>query len=310
MSLAYDGDFPDPFVLRVGDRWHAYATGGPRDGRALRALVSDDFVTWRESPDPLLLPRPDARDVWAPEVAAGDDGRFYLYTSYATAAEPMRHNLIAAVADDPLGPFTTVEPLVDAARTPFAIDAHPFRDEDGTWWLFYARDFPDHGGDGRVHAGTALVADRLVTMTKPAGEPKTVLRARHDWTLFEKNRDMPQYGGRFDWHTLEGPCVRKVGGAGGRYCLMFSGGRWENESYGVDYAWGDRVDGPYAGESPTGPRVLGTKLTGLDGPGHHSLTTGPDGRDHIVFHAWDAGRRCRQMHVRPLAWTDDGPRAG
>ena len=307
MSLAYAGDFPDPFVLRVGDRWHAYATGGPRHGRAFRALVSDDFAAWRESPDPLLVPNADATHFWAPEVAAGDDGRFYFYYSYATAAEPMRHALCVAVAGGPAGPIETVGPLVDAARTPFAIDPHPFRDADGTWWLFYATDFPDHGGDGRVHAGTALVADRLVTMTKLAGEPRTVLRARHAWTLFEKDRDMPQYGGRFDWHTLEGPCVRRVGG---RYCLMFSGGRWENETYGVDYAWADRADGPYTGESATGPRVLGTRLTGLNGPGHHSVTTGPDGGEFIVFHAWDADRKRRQMHVRPLEWTQDGPRVG
>jgi len=40
------------------------------------------------------------------------------------------------------------------------------------------------------------------------------------------------YGRVWDWHTLEGPFVRKHDG---RYYCFYSGGRWETESYGVDY---------------------------------------------------------------------------
>lgn len=70
---------------------------------------------------------------------------------------------------------------------------------------FLSQDFLDTE-DG-VRAGTALVVDRLLTMTKLSGETKVILRAHHDWQRFLADR--PMYGGIYDWHTLEGPCVRK-----------------------------------------------------------------------------------------------------
>lgn len=43
-----------------------------------------------------------------------------------------------------------------------------------------------------VRARTTLVVDRLITMTKLAGEAKVVLRAQHDWQRFLAAR--PMYG--------------------------------------------------------------------------------------------------------------------
>jgi GH43 family beta-xylosidase len=131
-----------------------------------------------------------------------------------------------------------------------------------------------------------------------------VLRARHDWQRFEANRSM--YGGTYDWHTLEGPFVRKHAG---RYYCFYSGGRWENESYGVDYAVADHVQGPYSHEgSESGPRVLHTIPGEIIGPGHNSIVRGPEGEDWIVYHAWDARMAARRMFIDRLIWTNDGPR--
>ena len=300
-----DGDFPDPFVLAHGGHWYAYATGGPKaDGRALRLLVSDDFETWRPADAPLVVPDEGRGcSFWAPEVAEGDDGRFYLYYSFGREADQW-HRLRVAVADAPEGPFGDAGvDLVDPARERFVIDPHPFRDADGAWWLFYARNFLDSDANG-PHAGTALVCDRMTSMASLAGEEKVVLRARHGWTLFEANRRLDCYDASFDWHTLEGPFVRRVGD---RYCLTFSGGNYTGEGYGVDVAWSGRIDGFYEQDSPE-PALLSLAKTGLRGPGHHSITTGPDGRDWIAFHAWDAAMTRRQMHLAPLEWTDAGPR--
>jgi len=38
----YDRDFPDPFVLKVGDTYYAYATNG--DGKQVQTLTSKDLV--------------------------------------------------------------------------------------------------------------------------------------------------------------------------------------------------------------------------------------------------------------------------
>ena len=63
----------------------------------------------------------------------------------------------------------------------------------------------------------------------------------------------PMFGGIYDWHTLEGPCVRRHGG---RYYCLYSGGCWQNDTYGVDYAVADHVLGPYTDSgNEDGPRV-------------------------------------------------------
>src|SRR5687767_1060346 len=72
-------DFPDPFVLRVGDTYHAYGTNG--DGDEVRTLTSTDLVDWRVGGDAL----PEVGrwaypgKTWAPEVLARDDGTYVLY---------------------------------------------------------------------------------------------------------------------------------------------------------------------------------------------------------------------------------------
>ncbi len=115
------------------------------------------------------------------------------------------------------------------------------------------------------------------------------------------------YGKYWDWHTLEGPCVRKHDGS---YYCFYSGGRWEAENYGVDYGVARNVLGPYSDEgAESGPRILHTIPGQILGPGHNSITVGPDGQtEYIVYHAWDKEMTARQMCVDRLLWTPEGPR--
>ncbi len=307
----WEGYLADPFAFRARGRWYAVGTGaagasdsasGRENGIApdehvLPLLVSDDFTHWRYVRE--ALKRPDHRlggEFWAPSVAE-HEGRFHLYYSVGPG-----HQLRVAIAADPEGPYVDHGPLLPAGTLPFAIDSHPVRDHDGTWWLFYARDFTDRAGG--AHAGTALVMDRLVDMVRLAGEERTVLRAMHPWTLFQAQRSM--YGQVWDWHTVEGPCVVAHGG---RWWCLYSGACYGNDSYGVDYVVADRLTGPWSdagGEQ--GPRVLRTLPGRVIGPGHNSIVIGPDGEMHIVYHAWNQALTVRQMCIDRLDWTADGPR--
>ncbi len=302
----YRGSMPDPFVLRHDGRYYAYATtGGGRtpDGRIFTLLGSEDLVTWRELGGALTPPSPDpVYQYWAPEVAI-HDGRFFLY--YAMGGkEEEKFALRVATSDTPTGPFVdTGTPLVDCDANRFTIDAHPFLDDDGRWYLFYARNYPNT--DGGAFPGTAVAVDRLVDMTKLAGECKTVVRARHPWTLYEANRRMNVYGKTFDWHTIEGPFVRKHAG---KYYCFYSGSNYQTERYGVDYVVADSVMGPYSGQGSSA-RVLKGVAGKVRGPGHHSIAVGPDGKtEYLVYHAWDAKMTVRQLCIDRLEWTKDGPR--
>jgi len=311
--------FADPFAWKHEGRYYAVGTGpiseSPAAGEAdfttytvngremaIPLLTSDDLVNWKLHGGALIVP-PFAKGAifWAPEVAY-HNGLFYLYFSYAT--EGLKHSLRVAVSDQPTGPFEDAGALLpETDDCSFAIDAHAFRDDDGQWYLFYARDFLDFSGE--VRAGTALVADCLVNMTRLAGEHRTVLRARCEWQRFQANREM--YGKVFDWHTLEGPCVRKRDGI---YYCFYSGGCYQGEGYGVDYGAATSVLGPYSDAgNESGARVLRTLPGKVIGPGHHSIVLGPDDEtEFIVYHAWDPAMSGRRMHIDRLDWTEHGPR--
>ncbi|MBA3436108.1 MAG: family 43 glycosylhydrolase [Chloroflexi bacterium] len=293
----YGGYFADPFVLRIGTDYYAYGTRIPAlEGRVFEVLRSVDLVDWTSLGGALEpVDSRTAVDYWAPEVALIDD-RYYLY--YSTGIDDRFHRLRVAVADRPEGPFVDAGRILTPDDDPFTIDAHPFRDDDGEWYLYYARDFLD--GD---RPGTALVVDRMLDPLTLAGERRTVLRATADWQIFEKRRSM--YGAVYDWHTLEGPFVVK---RQGRYWCFYSGGCWTDESYGLSYAVADSPLGPFVEPDGHAPHVLRTVPGKMIGPGHASITTTLDGSDHLVYHAWDPAQTARRMCIDRLEWTPDGPR--
>ncbi|HYG34766.1 MAG TPA: glycoside hydrolase family 43 protein [Clostridia bacterium] len=307
INPVYGSYFADPFIWKHEGVYYAIGTGateasGHTMGKIFPILQSTDFYQWQFASSALLRPDPALGNTfWAPSVAYSE-GRFYLY--YSVGHEDKDHQLRVAISDTPQGPYKDLgKTLIDPTLCPFAIDPHPFQDEDGQWYLFYARDFLDFSDT--VRAGTALAAARMSSMTQLEGPGTVVLRARSDWQRFQSSR--PMYGRVWDWHTLEGPCVHKHDG---RYYCFYSGGRWENETYGVDYGIAEHALGPYSDAgNETGPRVLHTIPQHVIGPGHNTLTAGPDGgTDYIVYHAWDKEMKARQMFIDRLVWTAEGPR--
>ncbi|MFN7138175.1 MAG: glycoside hydrolase family 43 protein [Limisphaerales bacterium] len=316
----YNQYFADPFVWKHEGRYYAIGTGPVAnvdhtiheedltssdflgEEMAIPVLTSDDMVEWKYSGGALRVSAGfKGKPFWAPEVAF-HDGHFYLY--YSTALEGLRHMLRVAKSRFPEGPYEDVGKLIGATDDcPFAIDGHAFLDDDGQWYLFYARDFLDQEEGAR--AGTALVVDRLIDMTRLAGEEKTVLRSRCNWQLFKAQREM--YGKVWDWHTMEGPCVRKKDGL---YYCFYSGGCYQNDTYGVDYGIAKNVMGPYSDEgNEEGPRVMKTIPGRVLGPGHNSIVLGPDNKtEYLVYHAWDLEMKARRMCIDRLEWTKEGPR--
>lgn len=292
----FDGYFADPFVLRLDDgSYVAYGSSGhPVDGdRAFEALTSDDLREWR-SHGPVLrrLDPSFGNEYWAPEVIH-TDGSYWMFFSVGHGIDG--HHVRVAKAGSPLGPFDD-QGVVLTPDESFAIDAHPFVDDDGSRYLFFARDVLD-----AQRPGTHLAVMPLVNWTTP-GTAIEVLAADADWQLYARDREI--YGRRIDWHTLEGPSVvRRLG----RYWLTYSGGAWTGPGYAVSWAVADSPLGPWR-TAPAGYPALLPTDDELIGPGHNSLTTAPDGDDVIAFHAWDEAHERRQLHVHRISFEREGPR--
>lgn len=289
----FDGYFADPFVLQTDEAYVAFGTGRRVGGLVFEVLTSPDLVNWT-SVGGALEPVADdlGQDYWAPEVAERD-GRWFMY--YSVGHDDTGHHLRVAVADAPRGPYRD-QGVNLSPHELFAIDPHPFRDDDGTWYLFYAHDVLE--GE---RVGTMLAVDVLDGMTALRGSARTILPPSDDWQLFLHRREM--YGQVYDWHTLEGPFVRRHED---RYYCFYSGGSWLEPTYGVAYAEAAHPLGPWT--EPAGvPPLLRTVPGHVIGPGHNSVVEGPGG-DVMVYHAWDREQSGRRLHIDPISWTDDGPR--
>ncbi len=278
-------NFPDPAAIKFRGRYFAYATGEAGDGRVFPLMTSPDAVQWTFHGGAMApLPDSEAREYWAPEVAY-HNGTFYLYYAVIAFGTP-EHHLRVAISDSPLGPFAD-QGLNLTPDEIFAIDAHPFQDDDGQWYLYYARDYLEP-----PFVGTGNAVDRLVTMTSLSGHPARVLRPFAEWQLFERRR--AEKGG-VDWYTVEGPFTLK---RRGRYVCMYSGGCWMHPEYGVAFAVSDVPMGPDGledrgfqdQENRAGPKVLRTQPGAVLGPGHNSVVKAPNNvTDLIVYHGWQPG---------------------
>jgi len=225
---------------------------------------------------------------------------FYLF--YSAGFNDGKHRLRVASSTSPLGPYNDSQSieLTDVTKLSFAIDPHPFYDKkDGQWYLFYSRDFLDTNNGYR--AGTGIVVDRLINnMTRLAGNETVVLRARHDWQLYEHNRSI--YNHTYDWHTLEGAATWQE--ESGVYICFYSGGNWRNTSYGVDYgiAYSSPM-GPYTEDSTNQARITHSIEGIIIGPGHNSIIIGRDRKTiYIVYHAWNEAKTIRSPYISQLNW--------
>lgn len=282
---AWEVPLADPDVVRVPGGWIAYGTGPVKGGRAVPAAVSADLMTWVGIENVLEPLGPEAgASYWAPEVCERD-GAWWMY--YSVGHDDRGHRVRVARADDPEGPFRD-EGVVLTPDELFAIDASPCRLEDGSWWLFFARDVLEH-----ERPGTHLAAAPLLTPTQ-LGPTVPVLAPYADWQLFARDREM--YGRTVDWHTLEGPHVVV---RDGRLLMTWSGGSWQGPGYRTAWAWAEHPTGPWT-VPEEGNDVLLRSDEEFIGPGHNSCTLGPDGQDMIAFHAWDETRTGRYMHLRGL----------
>ena len=275
----YLNSFPDPFVLKYSGEYFAYCTGFAGDGNVFGVARSYDLVEWNDAGGAMTPLENSPPYYWAPEVFY-DNGQFFLY--YSVGNEVLME-IRVAVSDRPGGGF--VDAGYKLTHEDFAIDAHVFVDDDETRYLFYATDFLEHS-----HIGTGTVVDRMIDPFTLEGKPRPVTRARYDWQVYDPVR---KEKGGVRWHTVEGPTVLKRKGI---YYEMFSGGNWQNTTYGVSFAVSESMANTdewlqYSDGENVLP-ILRTIPDSVIGPGHNSVIRGPNNRElYCVYHRWtDAGR--------------------
>ena len=259
---AYDGDFPDPFVLVDGDRYLAYGT--QTGDINVQVMESADLTRWEHRGDALPdLPAWAGRgNTWSPAVLRRND-TYVLY--YAVRYEVAGRQCISvAMAPDPAGPFVdrSEEPFIFQDERGGSIDPSPFVDGDGTAYLLWKSD--DNAIDQASSLwGAPLQPDGLAL----AGPPTELLC--HSAAPWEPP-------------LVEAPCLTRVGE--GAYVLFYSGGWWESDTYAIGYASGPAPLGPFRKETESEPWLASEP--GRAGPGGAEVFTDTAGDWRIALHAW------------------------
>jgi beta-xylosidase len=260
---AYDGDFADPHVVRVGSDYFAYATNAA--GANVQVMASRDLVSWRHLGDALPELPAWARPgfTWAPEVCERA-GRWLLYY---TVREPRsgRQCISVATSARPQGPFAdrSSGPLVFQRDRGGSIDPSPFVDGDDIYLLWKS---DDNALNRRSSIwGQALGTDGM-TLRGTAVELLT-----HD-----RGWERP---------LIEAPSAVQHGGT--RY-LFYSANWWESEAYAIGYATGSAPLGPFRKATRWSP-WLGSHGRAT-GPGGQAFFTDADGDWWMAYHAWWRGR--------------------
>ena len=261
---ALDADMPDPFVLRVGSEYFAYATGS--DYKNVQLRRSTDLTTWSDVTDvlPTLPPWADWGFTWAPSVLARRNDYALFYT--VRHRDSGRQCVSVATSTLPQGPFTdsSTGPLVCQLDRGGSIDADPFVDRDGTTYLLWKSD------DNALGRQTAIWSQRLDPSTLTlTGKPVTLLKQDRAW-------EAP---------LVEGPAMVE---AGGRYYLFYGASWWESADAGIGYAVCTSPRSGSRKQSTSGP-WLGSSAV-VSGPAGPSFFTGTDGKLRIAYHGWTPGQ--------------------
>lgn len=283
-------NFPDPFILQVDGTYYAYATNS--SGHNVQTATSTDLVHWTIGRDALpALPRwvkLSRPDVWAPEVLRVDDKYLMYYTARDRVSGSQCIGL--AVSEAPQGPFRDPRdvPFVCQPEEGGSIDASPFRDADGTLYLYWKND----GND--INMRTYIYAQQLTPDGMDlVGEAVRLVSNVQPWT----------------GPLVEAPTMWLQDG---KYTLFYSGNFFASDAYAVGYAACETPLGPCV-EAEENP-ILASDVTDTPlvvGPGHQTVIRDEAGQTWLVYHVWQisGGMRTdsRLMWLDRLDWQDGRP---
>jgi Glycosyl hydrolases family 43 len=279
-GAALPEDFPDPFVMRDGDGYYAYATGGSRG--IVQAAYSPDLAHWTWLGASLAAaPRwATGRAIWAPSVARLGTGYVMYYAARDRASSQWCLSYATAPAANAVFVDTTSAPFVCDADRGGSIDPDVFIDRDGTPYLLWKTQAAS-GSSLSVVVGAPLTADGRGL----AGPTRTLLASNAGW----------------DGTIIENPAMT-LGSDG--YTLLYSGNSFDSDRYATGIA---RCSGPLGPCVRAGDGPALASAGAVLGPGGATVVAGPDGARALVFAAWTAPRvgysagGARSLYIRSLA---------
>ena len=292
----------DPVMAKQSDTYYLFSTGP-----GITFYTSKDLKTWQRRGrvfpgDPAWAKSVSPTfngHIWAPDIVE-HGGRFYLY--YSVSAFGKNTSAIGVTVNrtlDPESPEYRWEDRGIVVRSvPHrdlwnAIDPAVILDEDGTPWMSF----------GSFWGGLKLVklAPDLVSVAEP-----------QEWhTLAKRERSVLVDDADAGPAEIEAPFIFRKGD----YFYLFAS--WDKCCRGAESTYkmvvgrARSLTGPYLDRSGKSMAEGGGTLllegnSAWAGVGHNSVYTF-DGKDYLVFHAYEtADRGLQKLKIAELKWDDAG----
>jgi beta-xylosidase len=282
----YSGDFPDPHVLN--DRGTFVASATNANGPNIQIVTSPDLKNWVLHRDalPSLPSWAVPGKTWAPTLARVGT-TFVLYYTARRKADGL-HCIGRASGPTSHGPFRDVStrPLVcQGGVLRGSIDPSIYKDAFGRPWLLWKSE------------GTAGVEP-----TRIWSRPMRMDGLEFEGPAFELLRTDQAWEGPI----IENPSMVV---AGGKLLLFYSGGRWEDSSYAINWAHCHGPAGPCT--KSLGPWVRSNAA--VAGPGGQDFFRDEAGKLWMSYHGWDprkvgyTNKGLRTLRIDRVVMKDGAP---
>lgn len=301
VTSAQDITVHDPVMIKQKDTYYLYCTGN-----GISVFSSQDLKNWKsesqifkEKPIWVDTVVPDFKNhIWAPDISFHNN-TYYLY--YSVSAFAKNTSAIGVTTNTTLDPKDPAYKWVDQGiviqsipnRDLWnAIDPNLTFDENNTPWLAF----------GSFWEGLKLV--KLNPDLKSIAQPQ-------EWhTIAKRKRTFELADTDPGDAALEAPFIFKKNGY---YYLFISWDlccRGKESTYKMMFGRSKTITGPYLDKegkplNEGGGTLLAKGNEDFFGVGHNSTYTF-DGKDYLIYHAYDAKQNGRPiLQVKQLQWDKD-----
>jgi len=307
--LDLEGDLRvhDPVIIREGDTFYVFSTGGRRRGGIIPIRRSKDLHRWslcgnvfRTLPDWATKEIPGARGAWAPDISFFND-RYHLYYSVSTFGK--NNSAIGLATNKTLDPNSPDYEWIDQGMVVRstrgrddwnAIDGNIAVDKDKVWlsWGSYWSGIKMR----RIDQRTGKLSIKDTTLYSLAGRPR---------------KGPPKKSSSEG--AIEAPFIVRHNGYWYLFVSFDICCRGVNSTYKIMVGRSKDITGPYV-DSSNNPMMDGGATLVIEsttdnwkGPGHCAVIKDA-GIYYLVFHAYHGRTGRSELKISTLAWKDGWPR--
>jgi arabinan endo-1,5-alpha-L-arabinosidase len=308
LELSGDLAVHDPVMIKQGDTYYLFCTGGRRGRGVVSRFTSPDMRQWNRAgqvlqnlPDWVADEVPKARNAWAPDISYYN-GKYHLY--YSLSSFGVNHSAIALATNATLDPESPEYKWVDEGMVirsrpgedDFnAIDPNLVIEDEKHVWLTWGSFW---GGIvmRQLDPQTGKLAAENTTLYKLAARPR------------EGEHQTPPVEG-----AIEAPFITRHGDHWYMFVSWDFCCRGPRSDYKVVVGRSPAVTGPYVDRDGKplvdggGTLILAAATDHWRGAGHPAVYR-EAGVDYLLCHAYSAETGRSRLQISTIVWEEGWPR--